>query len=515
MKKIAFIFLFILGMAVAGEVFIPHSTRFAFAQMVTPPPMASPTPIPIEGLPDFWQNYRAVSPDFWEKVSGYIKEQNWTEVIARGNDRLEVVKKDSLDGGEAQLMQAYGLQRLGFSFAASEIYADLVRAKVGTTVAERGLMGLEDIAINHSVDPDFIYGEILNDVEFAPLPEGLQSFVSFHNAQFNLQHGFDKWGEAELKKISPESFWGLKLKYIDALKEVKNKKIDAAIEKFKALADDPKSHENIKSDATHQLARLIFEKGDYAESYKIFKTIKLSMRERGFILLERAWSRYYMKDYSRALGLLTAYEAPMFDPSRTPEAYILKMIMYKELCHFDAALEVMKEFNDRYRSSLTRIKKRKDLRKDQLLVNMALLDQHYQPWADYLNLLRDEQDGFKRLGWDDYDFYPTQVMRYKDKIAETETRLNRILEDKTREMANLLLDFNEQMTFLDYATRLDSLRIIRRGDELQYRSATIPGLTFDKIYWLFDGEFWLDELEDMKGFIESRCGTQPDEEGGS
>lgn len=229
--------------------------------------------------------------------------------------------------------------------------------------------------------------------------------------------------------------------------------------------------------------------------------------------MERAWSKYYQKDYSRALGLLTAFEAPMFDSSRTPEAYLLKMIIYKELCHYDAALDVLREFKERYKSSLKRIRKRSELRKDQNLVNMALMDQKFEPWVSYLNTLREEKLRYETLGLSEYDFNSTVSTRYKSKIQETEAKLWRLLENKTRDVASQLLDWQEQMTFLDYLTRIDSLRVVRRGDELVYRSPTIPGLTFDRIYWIFEQEYWVDELEDMKSFIESRCSPDDQIEG--
>jgi len=477
-----------------------------FPQSSTPPPMASPTPYPIPGIPGFWQNYRAVDEEFWKKMQDSLRDENWAELISKAQNQFDDVKKDSLDAAEARLFQAYGLYRLNFNFTATEVFADLTRSKVGTQVGERALSGLEEISINSLVDPDFVHGEILNDVEFGVLAANLQDFVSYYNGLFNIQKGFHKWGEAELKKINPGSHWGLKLKYIDALRDVQAKNIDAALEKFKSITENPQAAESIKNDALHQMGRLIFEKGNYEDAYKIFKQVKLNERERGFILLERAWARYYQKDYSKSLGLLTAFDAPMFDPARTPESYILKMIIYKELCHYDAALDVARDFRARFKKSLNAIHRRADLKKDPFLVSSSLMDQRYEPLVSYLNMLRDERTRFDALGWSGYSFYKGMRIRYRNKIGETEAKLSRLLEDKTRQAAEALLDWQEQMTFLDYQTRLDSLRIVRKGNEVQYQSPPIPGLTFNKIYWTFQDEFWLDELEDMKAFIESRCG---------
>ncbi|MBK8204868.1 MAG: hypothetical protein IPK68_22020 [Bdellovibrionales bacterium] len=81
------------------------------------------------------------------------------------------------------------------------------------------------------------------------------------------------------------------------------------------------------------------------------------------------------------------------------------------------------------------------------------------------------------------------------------------LEEKTRNYANELLDAEEQILFLEYTSRLDELRV-RRGDDSTYRAQDISYITFEKIYWPADGEFWWDEMPDYLMKISSRCGEQ-------
>ena len=182
--------------------------------------------------------------------------------------------------------------------------------------------------------------------------------------------------------------------------------------------------------------------------------------------------------------------------------------MYKELCYYNAAFGVLQEFRTRFAPSLAKIRARKDLKKDQTIVNLAVLDQKLEKWVDLLNLVKDEQTNLADYGWEKYPFYDLLKKRYAAKISEVNQRLDWLLQSKSREVANQLLDWQEQLTFLDYQTRLDSLRVIKAGDENNYKAEEIPHLSFDRIFWVNQGEFWFDELEDLKVFVESRCSSE-------
>jgi hypothetical protein len=450
-------------------------------------------------------NYHPANSEFWKTVEASLKDNNFEKVLEESNDQLTSTKRDSLEHEEAKVAAAIGLQRKGFYFGASTLFGDVIKSKIGTEVATQALYGIEENVRKAPLDEDAVLGELVTDIEYPDLPPNLQDFVTYQQGMFNLLRGFPQWSDADFKKITLDSYWDFKLKYLTAIGEVARDRIDSAIERFSSIAGSTAAPEDIKTTALHQWARLIFEKGDYPKAYKTFKTVKLNPREKGLILLERAWAKYYMKDYSKALGLLAALEAPIFDTSRSPESYILKMVMYKELCYFDSVFEVMGQFKNRYNASMKAINKRQDLRKDQMIVNLAVLDQRVQKWVNLLNSVKDELASLKETGWEDYVWYDLIKRRYQSKITEINQRLDWILQDKTREIANQLLEWQEQLTFLDYQTRLDSLRITRPGSELKYQPEEIPHMSFEKIYWAGKGEFWVDELEDYKVFIESRC----------
>lgn len=447
--------------------------------------------------------YRPLDRDFWFEIQEGIKDPNNLYVIKLTDQRLKKIGKESLAGSEAQVGLGQGLARQGLTFAATSLFSEIIRNKQGTQAAWLSLIELQEIAKTNPVDEDGVYGELIFDIDYDTPPKEVLDFVAFQNGMFNKLRGYSEWSEAEIKKVSVGSYWDYKLRYFAALDEVKKDQIDGAIGKFSSLGSDELAPKDIRMDANHQYARLVFEKGDYQQAYKVFKQIELNPRERGLILLERAWAKYYLKDYGKSLGLLTALEAPAFDPARSPEAYLLKMLIYKELCYYDAAFKVMKEFKRKFSNSVEMIKKRKDLKKDPGLINMAVIDRRVSYWVNYLNLLKAERAQFKSFS--KLSIYTRIRREYDLKISEVYNRLDLMIKDKIRQVANELIDWQEQISFLDYQTRVDSLRVSRPNNEEEVKAEIIPLTKFDKVYWLFTGEFWIDELENLKVFVESQC----------
>jgi hypothetical protein len=68
------------------------------------------------------------------------------------------------------------------------------------------------------------------------------------------------------------------------------------------------------------------------------------------------------------------------------------------------------------------------------------------------------------------------------------------------------LDWADQVSFLDYQSRVDGLRI-QRGAQDAYKSEEVPHMTFDRVYWTLTSEFWLDELDSLKVLVSSQCSS--------
>lgn len=461
----------------------------------------------VKGLPPFKPQDEA----FWFEVDSGLKDPNNTYVILLSDQKAESAPKDSLLQSEALLGLARGLLRDGFSFAATIILTEIVKSKQGTSVALEALKDIEGILKKYPVEEEGPIFEIIFDLDHDIIPPPESDFIKFYSGLLNQKLGFTKWAEEDFKNISENSHWDFKLRYLEAVNLVNKGQILGATEGFLKLYEDPLTPQTIKGDSAHQYARLLFETGEYEKAYDIFTKVELNPRGRGFILLERAWTKYYLRDYGKALGLLTALEAPVFDPSRSPESYLLKMLIYKELCYYESAYTVMDEFKSKYSNSITRIRKRADLRRDPMIVNMTMFDRSVGQWVDLFNQLKLERDRLDSDPYNKISRYGELKNLYNLRIRQVAQKLDKVLMPKVRVAADELLDWQEQISFLDYQTRVDALRVTRGNELSPIAYDPIPVTSFEKIYWIFDGEYWLDELESLQVYVESQC----DKRGGS
>ena len=456
--------------------------------------------------PELPYSYEPLDVEFWEEIKSDLNNSNFTSLIDRGQARVKSRGVASEQGAEAMLAVAIGLKSLGITWGASYHLMKLVRDNLGSQVAQAALFHLNEIAQSFPTDPEELSESFLNNFEFGPVHHEIQSFISYHVALYNQAYGFTKWVEPELKRIRPNSYWAYKYRYLVALGEVARNRVDSGFEKLRAIVVDPNTPDPIRNYSEFQLARLIFEKGDLAKAYSIYTGLEgLPIRERGRVVLERAWARYYLRDYAKALGLIEGLEAPFFQPSRVPEQYVLKMLLYKTLCHYQSVEKSADQFRKNYEKPLRAIRKRKELHREPTLVARALMSGKLQELANFVNQLREERNKLVDYKWDDYPFYRELLDLYSKKDAQVRARIQLLLEAKTKDAAEELLDTEEQVAFLDYTAKLDKLRIVQRGERREYQSEQISYLTFDKIFWPVQQEYWLDELENFTVILKSRC----------
>jgi hypothetical protein len=225
--------------------------------------------------------------------------------------------------------------------------------------------------------------------------------------------------------------------------------------------------------------------------------------------VERAWTKYYQKDYSKTLGILASLEAPYYDASPSFERYVLKTIILRDLCHYEMVKGAAEEFRNRFNRSLASIRERKPLNEDRGLLRLALMDKEVQDDANLIDQNRRETEELVKQPWKDLLFFQPMMNGYKNKDLELQLRLNIGLEDRVRKYALALLDAEEQINFIEYTSKMDELRIIRESENRDYNSEKVAYFQFNRFYWPVKNEFWLDEFENMKMLINSQCRKDP------
>ena len=451
--------------------------------------------------------YQSTRNDFWQVIQGHLNKNEYAKVIELASQEdIKALKPN--EKAEVYLAVAEATSKSGHPYLAFLLAHEITKIFPLSNQAIRSYFIVEDILKRNAITDDLIIGETIieQDINFdnKKIPFELRGFLGYLFFQSYRQQNFTKWEKQVQKLIAPDTEWSFRLDYDRALYELYNDRYDEALKIFERLMNEKNASDFLRKKSKRQYARLIFEKGEFQKAFELLKSLQFEQDDRGFILLERAWTKYYQKHYSKALGLLTALDAKLFDSSRTPETDILKMLIYKELCHFDSVFEIKKVFDKRYKKSLDEIKKRSDLTKNKELLQLALQKPQLKNYSTFIGGLRLDLDWVKESGGGGSLFADLQ-----SKVKLKDRQLQDVLSLKTREevrrSADDLLDWSEQVNFLDYQTRVDSLRVRRSDAELNYRPEPIPLITFDRLYWLYKGEVWLDEIENLRVLVKSKC----------
>lgn len=450
--------------------------------------------------------YEPIDPDYWSGVEDKLKDENYSKVIEGGLELGEDYGSDSDDALEGLLAVGIALRELKLYFASTLVLKDVALKRISSELAQKALYELSLIDQDSYLDPLDMVDDFLNSNEFGTLHPDVQSFVSYYVSMSDLINGFRDWSKIEASQVKHESYWNFKTQYLKGLNEITQGKLDEAESRLTKITQNEKASERLKKRANLQIARISFEKKNFIKAADIYKELKdFPAREKGRILLERAWSNYYLKNYSESLGILQGLKAPVYMVSVSPERYVLEMIIYKQLCYFEKVSEVAKEYYDVFGKAIKDIKKRKDLKKDTVISQYVMSNMRVQEQANFINQLRDELAVVHDLNLKGYKYFKDIEDRYKNKDQEIQKRLYLQLDQLYPAAAEDILDSEEQVKFLDYTAKLDALRIVRKGEERNYQSQKISYVKFDKVYWPVEEEYWIDELDDYQVLIKSQC----------
>jgi len=260
----------------------------------------------------------------------------------------------------------------------------------------------------------------------------------------------------------------------------------------------------LKDDARKTLARLYYEAGKFSQADFLYQQIEMNIVEQAQNLLERAWTHYRMGNAERAMGLLYSFEAPSFVHSFTPEFYILKSFIYKDVCHYKSAMQVLEKFADRYGESLDNIYQRRPLQDNQAMLLVILNKPKIKHQWHFLNLLESEQASCA----DNPDAALQSYLAglYTLKRNEVEHKFRLLITDEYEKMANAMLQFEEEAHLMEYEIGIDMYQRVQDyhfSEDQPDRPET--DVQKKKAVYAFQGEFWNDELDDYEVALPNKC----------
>jgi hypothetical protein len=279
-------------------------------------------------------------------------------------------------------------------------------------------------------------------------------------------------------------------------------------------------------------ARLQYESGHYQKALNEYSQFKKNTYKWPYLLLERAWTNYQLGDYNRALGLLVTYKSPLLDTYFFPEAEYLMALIYYKLCLYKDSASIINHYDKYYRP---RFKELESIFKTNKPSNEF-----------FFNLMLRKKSGREKYG----DFVRHTLARLKKQTRFTlgaqslgalQAEMRLIRKRENVKIQNLLMphlrEMNKNMIYsLNSSVRLEIFKILKSvrffSDELFKINLEIVSRTKDLIYdnkqlisdrsrgdasnvkrrrfeyfWMFEKEFWADELGDYSFGLKSNCET--------
>ena len=456
-------------------------------------------------------DYKPINVQFWQEYEQILKGKENNEVVDKSIGLVksaEWTKKTKNERAEILLVLAETAYRAEKPFLTTLLIFEINKMFPLGNQAIRSLYLLEKVVKQYNIiDEVFLTENLFDqdmDLQAKRVPQDLKSFVAYLI--------WDRYDKVKFKYsldflsglINQNTEWKSRAEYKKALQAIKLGRDEEAFKVFESLANDKEISSFLRLKNQLQLARILFEKGEFEKSFDLQKSLPMDTSDAGYLLLERAWNKYYLKHYSKALGLITAQQNPVFINSHTPETFILKALIFKDLCIFKSVFSVKKEFEDKYANTISYIKQRKNLMQNDVLKRWAL--QHYQlkQNAQIITGLRLDKEWLTN-NFEDATFfkYTSQLQSLKEKQIQDRFALK--LKDEIRNVADKLLDYSEQISFLDYQTKVDQLKVEATQLKSNYQQQEISFMSFDRLYWDYNGELWLDELENIRVIVKSQC----------
>lgn len=425
------------------------------------------------------------------------------DLIKKALDQ-RVFEKGNVEEGEARMILAKVCLKNNMPFCAYSLGLTTLRDFPGSMPALWALETIEKIVMEQNFTEKNLK-KIINSASFKEVSEALLPMVNFYVALDNAERALLPWVRAAAKKIGTENFWSLRWKYLLSLEIAKRSKPEQAAQRLESLLEESKNYKKINDLIKLQLARIKFELLDYTESLKLYSQIKAHGRLAGRILRERAWVYYAKGEYAETLGLLQSIKAPRYQLSDDPDQFLLEMLTYRKLCHFNATKIPAQTFLSRYGAAIEQVRQRRSVTENLKLMQLSFIKDSFSIEVETVGQIIEEKNKLVLLSWP--ESFKNELQKiYEQTSKEIREDVEIKLQKDWPDEALRLLQVADQIQLVDYLSNLDAFRIEKGFDKKKYESTLAPFNDFGLLYWpVRSDEYWLDELSNYKVLIKDQC----------
>ncbi len=415
-----------------------------------------------------------------------------------------------------------------------------------------------------SSDFDEIYG-LMSTYNTAVLPAEFQEKFSYYMGKY-----YTKWAsnptyaENYFSKISDKSEFYASAQYLWGLIDVKSKKYQTSITHFQnaiVASDNSKPKQNDLMDLSYlalgriyyELATIYIGGGDKDRenalklakaSLDTYKKVSKDSPKLVSAYYESSWSAFISGDYDISLGYLHALHSSYLRDYYYPDKYILEAGIYLNMCLFKYADEAVNSFKKRYEplkmeldeflsepltpeeyfqilekiASGTPFKGKKFSKE---LVSYIISDTYFYENYNTLKKLSKEVNSLQKWSKSGkgsiviLNKYFEDVTKKREKLfTSTGSWIRRKLQNASNELMNLNLK-SDEISFEIIGAEKISLQqqkeaitqgnqTTQDGEKIETEASYI--LKPNEMMWKFNGEYWIDEIDNYRSFLQGKCG---------
>jgi tetratricopeptide (TPR) repeat protein len=406
----------------------------------------------------------------------------------------------------AQKILAENLESLGLRYAASLYFLDIAKSRRDVRLVDDAIRSLERLTSQDGYDQITVLEGFLASAEITGLPPQERAFVAYHQGLNSMRHGLFDWATERFEDIPESSPYRHHAEYALSVKVLAAYDLKKTEERLRAMLEADDVPENLEVDVHRTLARIAFEQKRYEDALAEYEEIRSTATDDPKLLLEMAWSHYYMGDYQRALGLLMALDAPTYSGLIAPERYLLEALSLKQLCQFEPARKAASRLRSRHGEAIDDLYDGVSLKRSDEIRKAARHRESGRAIAAFRRHMRHEAAIFDDVRG---SFGPQLAERidqiYTHGLSEAERREDEQLYDEMRAVSEELLNAEEGVRLVLHELAVSVLRGRQRDDKAPVRSQVDIPVGGDTVFYRFDGEFWTDEIDDLVVPLEDRC----------
>lgn len=343
-------------------------------------------------------------------------------------------------------------------------------------------------------------------------------------------------------RVRRDSPFFLRAKFFEGVTYVRKYEGKPAVEAFKVLLEigelKPKQYDRreiakYQELAILQMARIFYSTQQYDTSIKYYEKLTQESPDWLASLFEASWAYFMKTNNSKALGNIHTLNAPYFEDEFFPESTILRAVIYYKYCLYDRALEAVAEYDSKYRPLRDNLKQVLDKYEDdaeffgyvkqikegkagldddtQRLVLSALGDRTLRKTFNWVDELDRELELHKKSS---ADWRSTTIanevleqLTLQKSLAEADA--GKIARERIERLARELREFGRDSIKIRIEVlnaKAGQISAQARGERISSDHREEPIEVDDEHFmWMFNGEYWKDELGYYRFRIRSKC----------